>query len=133
MFAVDLRCDECGHTFSLDVPLNTCPDCGGLLDVEYDLEAIKRAFDPESVSRRPPNVWRWKEFLPIADERNIVTLGEGVTPLHSCPRLAETLGIRECWVKDETQNPTGSLKDRTFTVAVSKAVELGVRRVVTFT
>jgi threonine synthase len=133
MYAINLRCDECAHTFSMDKPINTCPDCGGLLDVQYDLEAIRRAFDPEAIYRRPPTVWRWKEFLPVADERHIVTLGEGATPLHRCPRLAEALGVRECWVKDETQGPTGSLKDRTFSVAVSKAVELGVRRVVTFT
>lgn len=133
MFALGLRCDDCARDFPLDRPLNTCPECGGLLDVQYDLEGIKRTFDPEAVIRRPATVWRWKEFLPVAHERHIVTLGEGGTPLHHCPRLAETLGVRECWVKDETQSPTGSLKDRTFTVAVSKAVELGVRRVVTFT
>ena len=133
MFALDHRCEKCGRTYPMDRLVNTCPACGGLLDARYDLEAIKRAFDPEAILRRPPTVWRWKEFLPIADERHIVTLGEGGTPLHRCPRLAETVGVRECWVKDETQTPTGSLKDRTFTVAVSKAVELGVKRVVTFT
>lgn len=133
MFATHLRCDDCARTFPLDRPLNTCPECGGLLDVVYDLEAVRRAFDPEAAARRPPTVWRWKELLPVADERAIVTLGEGATPLHRCPRLAETIGVRECWVKDETQSPTGSLKDRTFTVAVSKAVELGIGRVVTFT
>ena len=133
MFATHLRCDDCTREFPLDQPLNTCPECGGLLDVQYDLQAIRRTFDPDAVLRRPPTVWRWKEFLPIADEGHIVTLGEGCTPLHRCPGLAETLGVRECWVKDETQSPTGSLKDRTFTVAVSKAVEQGIRRVVTFT
>lgn len=133
MNATHLRCDDCAGTFPLDQPLNTCPQCGGLLDVQYDLEAIRRSFQPDSVLRRPPNIWRWKEFLPIADERHIVTLGEGCTPLHRCPGLAKTLGVRECWVKDETQSPTGSLKDRTFSVAISKAVELGVRRVITFT
>ena len=132
MYALHLKCDECRQTHPMNQPVNTCPNCCGLLDVEYDLEAIGKALDLEAVIHRPPNVWRWKEFLPIADERNIVTLGEGATPLHACPRLAETLGVRQCWVKDETQNPTSTLKDRTFTVAVSKAVELGVKRVATY-
>ncbi len=132
MFAIQLRCEECAHTFPMNRPVNTCPDCGGLLDTEYDLDAIRRAFDLERALHRPATVWRWREFLPVADERNIVTLGEGGTPLHHCPKLAEKLGIRDCWVKDETQSPTGSLKDRTFTVALSKAVELGARRVATF-
>ena len=78
-------------------------------------------------------MWRWKEFLPVRDDRCLVTLGEGGTPLHRCDRLAATVGVGALYVKDDTIGPTGSLKDRSFAVAVGKALELGIRRAVTYT
>jgi threonine synthase len=97
--------------------------------VRYDLDAVRRAVSRDDLARRPANLWRYRELLPVEDEANIVTLGEGMTPLLDCPRLARALGIRRLLVKDESQLPTGSFKSRGMAAAVSMARELGIRRV----
>jgi threonine synthase len=102
---------------------------GRPLLVRYDLEAIRRSTSPEDVAGRPPTLWRYRELLPLEDERNLATLGEGMTPLLDCPRLAAEIGIARLLVKDESQLPTGSFKSRGMAVAVSLARELGIRRV----
>ena len=102
---------------------------GRPLWVRYDLEAVRRAVAREDLARRPPDLWRYRELLPLEDQRNVVALGEGTTPLLDCPRLARELGIRRLLVKDESRLPTGSFKARGMAVAVSMAKELGVSRV----
>lgn len=96
--------------------------------VRYDLDGIRTAVDREEVERRPPDLWRYAELLPVEDPRNRVSLGEGMSPLLPCPRLGAEVGIRNLWVKDESQLPTGSFKARGLAMAVSRAKELGIER-----
>lgn len=97
--------------------------------VRYDLPAIQRAVSRDEMERRGPDLWRWRELLPIQDLANVVSLGERTTPLLRAPRLGETLGLSDLWIKDDSQLPTGSFKSRGQAVAISMARELGVRRV----
>ena len=102
---------------------------GRPLWVRYDLEAVRAAMTPEAVAGRAPTMWRYKELLPVEDESKIASLGEGMTPLLKCERLGAALGLNDLWVKDESQLPTGSFKSRGLAVAISRANELGVKRV----
>jgi threonine synthase len=101
---------------------------GRPLWVRYDLSAVRRAVKPADFATRPPSLWRYRELLPLPLEAEPVTLGEGMTPLLDCPRLAARLGLAKLWIKDESQLPTGSFKSRGMTVAVSLARQLGLRR-----
>lgn len=93
----------------------------------YDLNSLE--LDKKSFAKRPSDLWRYKELLPIFDETKIVNLGAGYTMMHKCERLAKTLGIKKLYVKNDTVNPTGSFKDRPAAVAVSKSLELGYEAV----
>ncbi len=93
----------------------------------YNLDDIK--LDKETISKRKKNLWRYKELLPIKDEDSIVDLGTGFTTLHRCQGLADELGLKNLYIKDDTVNPTNSFKDRPSSVAVSKAKEFGVEAV----
>ena len=97
--------------------------------VRYDLAAVGRAMTKEAVARRPPNLWRYRELLPVPDDRSIVSLGEGMTPLLPCPRLAEHFRLRHVSIKDESQLPTGSFKSRGLAMAISMARHFGICRV----
>jgi threonine synthase len=102
---------------------------GRPLVVRYDLPAVQRAVSREQIARREPSLWRYRELLPLEDERNKVSLGEGLSPLVRCERLGERLGLDDLWIKDESQLPTGSFKARGLCLAISRARELGVTRV----
>ena len=102
---------------------------GRPLWVRYDLEAVLANMTPEAVAGRAPTMWRYMELLPVEDESKIASLGEGMTPLLKCERLGAALGLNDLWVKDESQLPTGSFKSRGLAVAISRANELGVKRV----
>lgn len=121
-----LKCRECGKEYP-PAKIYACEHCFGPLEVVYDLDVIE--LDRESFRNRPKTVWRYHELLPIHDKRKIVDLGAGYTTLHRCERLAEALGLRSLYVKDDTVNPTGSFKDRPAAVAVSKALEFGAEAV----
>src|SRR5947208_2130490 len=101
---------------------------GRPLWVRYDLAKIRKAVTPEIIAQRPPSLWRYRELLPLPWEAEPVTLGEGMTPLLSCPRLGKEMGLASLSVKDESQLPTGSFKSRGMAVAVSMAKHLGLRR-----
>jgi threonine synthase len=101
---------------------------GRPLWVRYDLAAVRDAVRPADLIDRPPTLWRYRELLPLPLDAEPVTLGEGMTPLVSCPRLGRELGLRRLLVKDESQLPTGSFKSRGMTTAVSMARHLGLRR-----
>ena len=101
---------------------------GRPLWVRYDLDAIGAAVARADMSARPQTMWRYRELLPVADEANIVSLGETMTPLLPCPRLGAALGLSRLWIKDESRLPTGSFKSRGLSMAVSRALELGARR-----
>nr|MDO8082120.1 threonine synthase [Candidatus Freyarchaeota archaeon] len=126
MYIKTLRCRECGKEYP-PVRIYACPHCFGPLEVVYDLDSIE--LDRNSFKNRPNSLWRYNEFLPVEDKTKTVNLGVGLTILHECKRLAETLRLRKLYVKDDTVNPTGSFKDRPATVAVSKALELGFKAV----
>ena len=96
--------------------------------VRYDLDAIRKSVTPEEISRRAPTLWRYRELLPLPLEVEPVSLGEGMSPLLDCPRLAKQFGLKNLLIKDESQLPTGSFKARGMTVAVSMAKYLGVQR-----
>src|SRR5262245_2448725 len=96
--------------------------------VRYDLAAVKAAVKPADFAARPPSLWRYHELLPLPADVEPVSLGEGMTPLLDCPRLAKHLGISKLLVKDESQLPTGSFKSRGMAAAVSMAKQLGVTR-----
>src|SRR4051812_6278829 len=118
-----LICKECRATYPLEARY-ACETCFGPLEVSYDHSSL----DPESTKRRiqagPASIWRYSDFLPF-EEPPHTALGAGITPLVRADRLAERLGVREVWVKNDAANPTHSFKDRVVTVAVAKARELG--------
>src|SRR5260370_38521612 len=101
---------------------------GRPLWVRYDLESVRKTIRPIDWTLRPPSLWRYRELLPLPADVEPVSLGEGMTPLLSCPRLGSALGIANLLVKDESHLPTGSFKSRGITGAVSLAPDLGVTR-----
>ena len=129
MGTTHLECTRCGKSYESERLWRLSPCCERPLYPRYDLDAIGKRFRPESLAGRAPTLWRYAEVLPVRDPAFQLTLGEGFTPLVDAPRLASALGVRRAWVKDEGQNPTGSFKARGLSVAVARAVELGVREV----
>jgi threonine synthase len=97
--------------------------------VRYHLDRIRTDVSPADLASRPPTLWRYRELLPLPPDQELVTLGEGMTPLIHCPRLGKLLGLSQLYVKDESQLPTGSFKSRGMTAAISMAKWLGVKRV----
>lgn len=123
-----LECALCGLKHEAHRLLNLCVECGKPLLVRYDLDRAKHSLTKESLGSRQADMWRYREVLPVEDDGNIVSLGEGFTPLLRAPRLSERVGLRELFIKDESQNPTQSFKARGMTAAVSMAKELGVKK-----
>jgi threonine synthase len=121
-----LECTYCHQTYDAGQLYNTCLACGKVLYARYDLKQASQTLTKEVLQTREASMWRYREMLPVKDNANIVSLGEGFTPLLSVARLAQKLGLNQLWVKDEGQNPTGSFKARGMAAAVSKAKELGV-------
>jgi len=112
-----LRCSQCSTTFAPYPPRYKCEKCGSLLSYAYDFEQLKRiAFTG------PTTFWKFKPLLP--EVRNIVTMGEGGTPLHKAERLAKRIGLDAVYLKDETRNPTNSFRDRGAALMVSNALDL---------
>jgi threonine synthase len=127
-FAKEIVCSRCDNRFRLNQLLNLC-SCGAPLMVRYDLEKASAALTKSSFQSRGANLWRYRELLPVEDDVNIVSLGEGFTPLLEAKTLAQELSLRRVWIKDEAQNPTGSFKDRGLCLAVSRAKELAVKKI----
>ena len=105
----------------------TCPKCGKVLYARYDLDAAAGALSRDSLQGRPANMWRYYEVLPVRDEANVVSLGEGFTPIFKAERLGQQLGCEALFIKDEGVNPTATFKARGMSAAVSRAKELGLR------
>lgn len=127
-YATDLSCARCGRTYQLRQPRNLCA-CGGPLLVHYDLEAVARSVDRDDFARRAPTMWRYRELLPVEDPSDVVSLGEGFTPLLAAERLGRRIGLDNLWVKDDGLNPTGTFKARGASCGISMARELGIREV----
>ena len=125
-FLSHLECSRCRKTHDADRVQNLC-DCGGPLLVRYDLKAVARAVRPADLAGRVSSLWRYREVLPLRDDKNIVTLGEGMTPLFPLPRLGAEIGLPDLWLKDEGLNPTASFKARGAATGVSRALELGIK------
>jgi threonine synthase len=128
MNVTHLECGACGLQHEARRLHNLCVQCGKPLLVRYDLRQAARTLTKESLKERAPNLWRYREVLPVESDENIVSLGEGWTPLLSAPTLAARVGLKELFIKDESQNPTQSFKARGMTAAVSMAKELGARK-----
>lgn len=124
-----LECTKCGAEFPADRLATTCSTCGKVLFARYDLAAAASTMTPESLARRPWNLQRYQEILPIQSPEAAPTLGEGGTPLHEMPSLARRLGFHRLLIKDESLNPTGSFKARGLAMAVARASELGATTV----
>ena len=123
-FVTGMKCRECGEDYPV-APLNVCEMCFGPLEVQYDYDKIASSLSREKIESRAPSVWRYQELLPIDGTPNI-GLYSGYTPLVKADRLAEALGVKELYVKDDSVNhPTFSYKDRVVSVAISKAIEFG--------
>ena len=124
-----LECTNCGKTYSAEEIHTTCPQCGLVLFARYDLAAARKTFSKDDLLRRSANMWRWFELMPVRDEKNVITLGEGHTPLLPALGLGSKFGAEHLYFKEEGLNPTGSFKARGLSAAVSKAKELGVKAI----
>lgn len=122
-----LECPECGAQLDAGRLQGLC-SCGSPLLARYDLERARRSLATHPLAARRKDMWRYSEVLPVQDPSRVVSLGEGGTPLRAAPRLGRFLGLPRLLVKDETGNPTGSFKARGLSAAVSRALELGARR-----
>jgi threonine synthase len=130
MNVTHLECALCGLRHEAGVLQNLCVECGKPLLVRYDFEKAAKALTRESLAAREASLWRYREVLPVENVDNIVSLGEGSTPLFRVDALAAALPIKlELFIKDEGQNPTQSFKARGMTAAISMAKELGVKKV----
>jgi threonine synthase len=127
-FLTHLECTYCGKVFSSEEPHRLCDDCGKVLYPRYDISSARKSLKKEDLLYRSSNMWRYFEMMPIINESNVVTLGEGFTPIFKTGRLGEKIGADHVLVKDEGINPTASFKARGLSAAVSKAKELGITR-----
>ena len=127
---VHQECINCKATYGIDEIIYFCKKCGDILEVKFDGNELAEAAKTSDWKTKPLSVWRYRPFMPIHESTKLVTLSEGGTGLHCSPRLGEELGLKNLYVKNEGENPTGSFKDRGMTVGVTKAVELGARHVI---
>jgi threonine synthase len=127
MFVTDLVCGLCEKSYSKSQLQTVCRECGRPLLVLYDLSAVSTFLKKEDLAGREPSLWRYRELLPLPASEEAVTLGEGWTPLLSARRFGDEIGLRNVWIKDESQNPTGTFKARGMSVAVSMARHFGVK------
>jgi threonine synthase len=123
-----LECTRCGKIEPTDKLLNLC-SCGGPFFARYDLAAIRQSWSRDDLKNAPSNLWRYAPILPVQKKENRLSLGEGWTPLLEAPRLRRNLGLPNLWIKDESPNATASFKARGLCLAISRAKELGVKKV----
>lgn len=128
-FITELRCSRCRNVQDSNVIQTVCTSCGGTLFSNYDIEKAKQELTKNQLSTRVASLWRYKEMLPVKYEANIVTLGEGFTPVVKIGRTGERLGFKKMYMKDDGVIPTGTFKSRGMTTAISKAREFGISRV----
>ncbi len=119
---IGLKCRNCGEEYPIE-PLNTCEECFGPLEVEYDFEKIKESISRESIEKGPNTIWRYWNLLPVTGK--IIDLGTGFTPLQRAENLGGILGLDELYIKNDSVNPTFSFKDRVVSVSISKSLEFG--------
>lgn len=123
------KCVNCGKEYPAAPDVTTC-ECGGILDIIYDYEYIKKRLTKESLeSSKNFTMWRYKPLLPVEESTADTPLRVGFSPLYEAPRLAEILGLKKLYIKDDGLNPTASLKDRASAMAVAKAIEAGYKTI----
>jgi threonine synthase len=123
-FVLGLKCRECGREYPTE-PIHVCEFCFGPLEVKYDYDGIKRVISRKVIESRPPNMWRYRELIPI-DGEPTVGLQNGYTPLIHAKNLGRALGLTNLYIKnDSVCHPTLSFKDRVVAAAVNKAKEFG--------
>jgi threonine synthase len=127
-FVTHLECSETEDRYEPDV-VHGLSDVGKPLLVRYDLGGLANSVTRADLALRPGGMWRYREFLPVRESVNVVSLGESETPLVALPRMSAAFGVEEILVKDEGRLPTGSFKARGIAMAVSMAKELGLHRV----
>ncbi len=124
-----LECTNCARVIDADQLIGLCPYCGKVLFARYDLSAAGRLLTKDVLTTRRQGMWRFHEVLPVRDPANVLSLGEGMTPMLEAPRLGARYGLTRLLLKDEGQNPTGTFKARGLSAAASRARELGARAV----
>jgi threonine synthase len=121
-------CTNCGKEYKIDQLNNTCESCGKVLFPKYDLEKAKEYLSKEQIQQKKVyNIWRFHEIMPVNDPKFRISLGEGWTPIVNLDIFGKSLGLKNVYLKDEGQNPTGTFKSRGLCSAVSKGLELGVK------
>src|SRR5712692_2140953 len=128
-FLSHLECSSCKEQFDANRIHTVCPRCGKALLARYDLQSAASVLTKQWWSIREATMWRYRELLPVSDPGNIISLGEGMTPVYHLRRAGEDLGLPNLWMKDEGVNPTGSFKARGMSVALSRAKEFGIKEV----
>ena len=126
MYVSHLECPKCNAAYESEQRIQLCR-CGSPLLVRYDLKKVKRIFRKKGLVSRRENLWRYWELLPVNKEENIVSLGEGMTPLIHLEKSGPKLGVNHLYLKDEGLIPTGTFKARGAAVGVSRAKELGIK------
>ena len=129
-FLTNLTCSQCGRSYAPRQVQTFCHACSAPLIAQYDLDAARGALQPENIRLSPRGMWRWHALLPVFEARHMLTLGEADTPLLHVERLGNKLGVPNLYIKDESLNPTGTFKARGLATAVSKAFELGLRKLI---
>jgi threonine synthase len=127
MNVTHLHCSSCGKEYEARKLHNLC-ECGKPLLTAYDLDAVKQTLTKEALLTREKTLWRYREILPVENETNRISLGEGFTPLIHAETLGSQLGLTNLYIKDESLNPTASFKARGMAVAISMAKELGATK-----
>jgi threonine synthase len=125
-FVTHLECSATGERYAAD-EVHNLSRAGKPLLVRYDLDGVKKALSKEALASRPPDLWRYRELLPVRRVADIVSLGEAITPLLPLPKIAAKLHGGEILVKDEGRLPTGSFKARGLVMAVSMAKAFGIK------
>lgn len=124
----NLICTNCGKEFDADEINGLCTSCGKVLYPKYDLEKAKERLSKQNIQdRKVYNIWRLHEIMPVKDGKFRVTLGEGWTPNVKLNNFGKDLKLKQVYIKDEGQNPTGTFKSRGLCAAVSKGLELGIK------
>lgn len=126
MFAITAECSRCGSKYSPNEVLTVCAKCDGSLLFRYDLAEIAKKVSKRTLKRRNATFWKFKELLPIASSKSMISLGELYTPVLKLPK-GQSVQFRNVYVKDDGRLPTGTFKARGMAVAVSRLKELGVR------
>ena len=125
-----LKCVQCGKIWEEEETASSCLKCNGPLDAEYDYEYIKSHLNHYALKNAPISAAKYLNFYPICDFKKLVSLNEGGTPLRKSKKIAEKLGLKNLYFKDETSNPTGGFKDRGTMVEITKAMEMGAKAIV---